>query len=350
MKTVNESTSLSPKQKASFLIGAKAEFEELDRKYRKYVENIKSEIKKRALEEIYGTTQADENYDYELINKFKCAIQDNNFDLDKVFVEHYAPLENMQTADEIAKQYPTIKIPQNPVDIVAKKYTDVLTRDFYLAMNEFIDRGDITGVGKFIYQKFMEISKAADTKYKNTEYLQTQELLDTFTKTATLVYKKLKRENKYSTIPTVRNTIVPALTQQDIDLLSIDYDFYVTTVIKAIYLRGIKPSHITYQENNRTINISDIKVPEYKFEKLSERVKKFISTAKEIKEGYRTYDKFSVEDFKERLNYYSTSEIANNDRILETILEFQESNLTDVDILHLKKLLAEEKMFLAKSQ
>ena len=42
-----------------------------------------------------------DNYDYVLINKFKNAIQNDNFDLKQVFIEHYSELASIQTVEEL---------------------------------------------------------------------------------------------------------------------------------------------------------------------------------------------------------------------------------------------------------
>lgn len=112
----------------------------------KYEELIKFEqsLRKKTSTLKKPEKQPDEKIDYQLLNKFKTAITEDNFNLKKVFTDYYKELNNIQTIEELNKKFPKIKTPKRPEDIVAKKIEEVLTRDFYEGMQENIhSTGDV---------------------------------------------------------------------------------------------------------------------------------------------------------------------------------------------------------------
>ena len=69
--------------------------------------------------------------DNALISRFKVALLEENYNLDKVFNDYYSSLKDINNLEELHKVYPKIKLPTNPADVVAEKISGVLTRDFY---------------------------------------------------------------------------------------------------------------------------------------------------------------------------------------------------------------------------
>ena len=78
------------------------------------LQNIQKQLKKefarlgkiKLTDEIEEKQPAKDNYDYALINKFKNAVLNNNFDLEKIYKEHYKDLEHISTVAEFKEKYP----------------------------------------------------------------------------------------------------------------------------------------------------------------------------------------------------------------------------------------------------
>ena len=81
-----------------------------------------------------------ENIDFTLINSFKTALSNDDFDLQAIFLNHYRDLESMKTVEEVREKYPHIKIPTDPMDIVAQKCVEILDRSFYERLDDEFEK------------------------------------------------------------------------------------------------------------------------------------------------------------------------------------------------------------------
>ena len=99
----------------------------------------------------------DVNIDTALINKFKTAIIEDNFNLDKVYLDYYSGLNNIQTLEELNKTYPQIKFPDRPEYVIADRIVANLTRDFFEKLDRLIHKKDEQKVYDFLTQNVQEI-------------------------------------------------------------------------------------------------------------------------------------------------------------------------------------------------
>ena len=83
-----------------------------------------------------------ESYDYKLIEKFKLALNDNNFDLRTIFQEHYKGLEDIKTVSELKERYPSITIPPSFKDVIADKIIKTFPRNTYEELDKIIRNGN----------------------------------------------------------------------------------------------------------------------------------------------------------------------------------------------------------------
>ncbi|HIU93171.1 MAG TPA: hypothetical protein IAD26_08585 [Candidatus Limenecus avicola] len=285
--------------------------------------------------------QKDENIDFRLINRFRRAISEDNFNLHSVFNDFYKELENIQTIEELNKKYPKIKTPQNPAHIVAKKLESSLTRDFYEKFNDLYDSGQDVLLFKYVDSKLKELIKPIAQKYKLSEVSLYEKTAQSFNKRIIDRFAKAKVEVGFSFIPEQRKNKIAQITDNDIKLLYTDFDDFVISVIKKHYLNAQKLNEIQYTNANQTINISSIHEPEYKFEKLPEKIKQLMVSSDAIEKAQRDYEHFNVEQFKERLNYFANKEPGNNETIFEGIVAFDTCKFEKGDIEPLIKFLKE---------
>ena len=109
---------------------------------------------------------------------------------------------------------------------------------------------------------------------------------------------------------------------------SVDFDDFVLSVLKKQYLENKKPNEIVYSNSDVTIPVSSLKENVYKFEKIPEKIKSFIQTAKTIQSAMRDYEHFDDKKLKERLNYYAGQAIGNNETVFDRIVEFDAADIS----------------------
>lgn len=291
----------------------------------------------------YGQQQvkktADERIDYTLLNRFKSAINNDDFNLEKVFQDYYKGLEDITSLQELHERYPKIKIPQHPVEVISKKMADTITRDFYEKFDDIVAENQ---PGKLVEHVIPKLKTLCDT-HAQAYGIDKNEFTDKIAQNLYLnikeQYTKALKEDKFSSIPEHRKNKLAQITPNDKQLLGINFEDFVLSVIKKHYLEGQKLSEIKYSDGNTEIPLSSIKDSNYKIEKFPEKIKKFISTAKQIFAAQRDYENFDNTQLKKRLDLYSNSKIADNEIILERIIDFDSCMFEKEDITALKGFL-----------
>lgn len=304
-------------------------------KYEKLVK-IEQSLRKKTNPVQKTEKQIDEKIDYQLLNKLKTAITEDNFDLKKVFTEYYKDLNNIQTIEELNKKFPKIKTPPRPENIIAKKIEEVLTRSFYEGLKEnihttcdvlnYIDEPLTKIIKDFAQQKGIEILPF----FKKIAEPVTLQILNR--------YKNIQR-NGFSYVPENRKNKIPQISDLDIKLLFSDFDDFVLSAIRKHYLNFEKFNEIKYSKNNNNINLSELKNSDYKFEKIPNKIIQFIKSASSIETAQKDYEHFDITEFKNRLNTFANSELGNNEYILKNIIEFDDCNFTPEDKKSLIKFL-----------
>lgn len=277
----------------------------------------------------------DEKIDYQLMNKFKTAISEDNFNLRKIFLEYYSNLNNIKTIEELKELYPKIKIPPRPEEVIAKKIESVLTRDFYEELDKVFENGSQDNIVKFLEYNITKMTKLIAQKFNvNPENLFQRTGIEIST-TILKKYEMYKVENRISSIPEQRKIKFPQITDIDIKMLAVDFDDFVISSVRKHYLEGQKFNDLTYSNQYITLPLAQLKVSDYKFEKIPEKIKGILNSADTLHAAQRDYENFDTEKFKSRLNFYANREPGNNEDILTSIINFDTCNFTEED----KKLL-----------
>lgn len=304
------------------------------------LKEYKSLKKFKLVENLPEPKKTNESYDYALVNKFKTALLEDNFNFGQIYIDHYAGLEDINTVEELAKKYPTIKIPSNARDIVAKKITDSMPRIFYEELLQAIhsdDHNSTTNV-LFKYTKpFIKIisSEIGVEENKLYDYFLSRIINDLLEK----MMNTLQKFGNFKSIPEIRKQALMSISDIDMKLLLVDYDKFITSVLKEHYIHRKKLNDIEYKENGQEIKVSTLKAPEYKFEKFSEKIKALITAAEKIKMLQKNYSKFTTEELQDKLNFYAYEAIGNNEKILGLIVDFNSCKFTEEDRQYLIKFL-----------
>ena len=265
--------------------------------------------------------------DNALIRKFQTAIKEDNFNLDRVYQDYYKDLNNIKTIEELNKKYPKINIPSNPADVIAEKIENTLTRDFYEELDTLMIQGNEQKIYVFITSRIKDVlgksHKNAQDIYKKTAIPSSMKILQK--------YEKLRDTNTFASVPQFRKNKKIQISDNDLKLLSIDFDDFVLYVLKEQHLNNKKLNEIKYTNQNITIPVSSLKENCYKFDKTPEKVKSMILTAKIIQAAKRDYENFSNEKLKECLNKLAGTDAGNNDKIFDLIIAFDACNFEQKD-------------------
>ncbi|MBQ4114059.1 hypothetical protein IJD34_01505 [bacterium] len=283
-----------------------------------------------------------ENIDFTLINSFKTALSNDDFDLQAIFLNHYRDLESMKTVEEVREKYPHIKIPTDPMDIVAQKCVEILDRSFYERLDdEFEKDHSYEEIVEFLALNLLDTINYVIKEIQITNNDRVKVLINKVCEKALLAYENIRFKAGFSSVPEFRKRKEPDITLTDTVLMHFDYNDYVLKVLRAQYLEGKKLNEIEYGNNRARLLASEPKEPEYKFDKVSEKVKKYIADAQKLSLAQRDYKNFTNRELTERLNYYANSELGNVDAIFDIIVDFDSCQKTPEDMRYLVKFLKE---------
>lgn len=328
MDTIFTCNYLSDKQKYDTISRLKKEYKRLD----------KGKLPEQYL--LKPPNPKSEKHDYCLLNKFKSAILNEDYNLSQIFNLHYSDLAKIKSVEELKEKYPKISIPPNPIIVIAEKLAATVTRDFYEEFDILFNEKNEDALVDFSMD-YIQILCAKNSKnFKNPNSMMMAVAEPTFQILANK-YAKMKKDGSFSSIPEFRKNKLAQFSQDDIRLFSVDYDDYILSVIKQLYLEGKKPNEIIYNDGINTIQLHSLRDSNYKFEKVSEKIKSIINEAQALFKAQRDYDNFSVEQFKERLNFYASRDIGDNDAIFDSIVKFDGSRFHQDDIDCLKSFLRE---------
>ncbi len=283
---------------------------------------------------------SDERFDYLLLNKFKTAVSEDNFNLKRVTRDYYDGLKNIKSVKELKTRYPVIKLPKRPEEVVAAKIESVLTRDFYETVDRLYKKGSEDKLQEFVINKIAEVCSGLKLRYLDSKTF-VNKILDPVADMICDKYVNLIKLSSFSSVPEQRKIKTPKISETDMKLLSIDFDDFVLSVLRKHYLDFQKLNEIKYQSGDTSISINELRGSEYKFEKMPEKIKGFITSADKLLKAQRDYDNYDIEQFKSRLNFYANSELGNDEQMLENIINFDTCNFTEEDIILLKKFLRE---------
>lgn len=308
------------------------------------LEGILAELKKLQKIPLYEEPKKSkynpEDYDLALINLFQKELLNDNFDLRSIYKDYYKGIESIETLEELKKRYPSIKLPKNPLDVIAQRVLSIVPLEIHQKHQRYQTFGD--------EHYAMQCDIATDMSeflIKTISNFGIQEKPDIILEIGERVIREFK--SKYSKkssptnkkyFPNVNNKPV-LITELERDLLKVDYEKFVLKVIKDHYLNDVKLNDIVYEEGENLIKVSSYKDSEYRFEKKSEKIKKIVTDVEKIKLIQRDYSKYNQEELKSRLEYYGNSELANNEDLFSLICEFHACKFVAEDRGYLIKLL-----------
>lgn len=279
--------------------------------------------------------------DYKLFNLFKNSVNNEHYDLQKVFDNYYKDLSTISTVDELNKKYPKLVTIEYPENIIAWKIMNTLTRDFYEKLDALIQKEDKEGISELIYSA---IEKAHDEKAFNKYGITVEEFDDKIIKPFTYKvldkHKELQDRGSYSAIPYIRKIKTPQITDIDYKLLKANYDDFNLTVFREMYLNEKKFKDIIYKKDGIEIKLSQVKDRYYKIEDIRRNIKDAIALSEQIRDYYRRYDQFDTTALKNRISYYA-DRIDNNENLLEQMINFMNCRFHDEDRPMLIKFLRE---------
>lgn len=299
-------------------------------KLKDYLRNITLWIQEEA-PKIKEKRVAQDKNDYNLLNKLYTAVANDDMNLDNVYKKYYSDLNKLSTLTEVKHIYPKLEIPSSPEEEIAKKIVNTFDKnfveDFFNKIEDIPSEEAVDILINAIEEKIGLLSKDSNMdKDFLTKKLLTKTYLQFFIKP-----KVLGDTMDFSTFPTQAKPIKNIISQDEKKLLQIDYDAYVIDVLKQLYIDGKKLSEISYQEGDTVLKPKAFSNSKYKFEKPNEKIKDIIRKALKIKQSERNYEKFDTEQFQNRLRYYGNSDIAENEEILERLIDFDSSQFTPED-------------------
>lgn len=277
----------------------------------------------------------DEKVDYALLNAFKTAASEDNFNFEKVYQDYYKDLLTITDVHEIPKRYPKIKIPMPAHIVIADRINDCLTRDFYENLYDLMLEQDDEKVIEYCTDNIKKIcvknSKITDEEYDRVIKVGVLNIIHNF--------KKIYNNDSWNSIPEQRKNKTVQISDFDLKLLDVDYNEFALSVIRQMYLEKKNPSQIKYSDGKNIIPLSALQCTPYKFEKPSDKIKPFIRAAEDIETAKRDYDRFDDNQLRGRLNFFLNKDIASSDEFLDRFIEFDSCDLSTKDKENFKKFL-----------
>lgn len=284
--------------------------------------------------------KAHDDVDYKLLNIFKSAVDDGNFNLAKICKKYYSKLTDVKTLDELKKKFPKIAVPQKPEDVIAKKIENTVTRDFYEKLNTIVLKENPDEIIDFLEKTVRKYTDEISKNYIIDKEILFNRIADT-TMTRLFEHYSGLMNKGFSSIPQFRKNSTPPISYDDLRMLTVNYDDFILSVIKKHYLNNESLSDIVCEANGESFSVKSLSNSEYKFEKASEKIKRIIAQAERVRTAQRDYENLTPEEFRQRLDFYSNSELAENENILNRIISFDNSRFEPEDKKALGNMLRE---------
>lgn len=327
MKEIRDDKRMNPQQKYE-------EAKKLERQFNKIRKNLCTSNQTQQK----TPKLADERLDYKLLNELRTALLEDNFDLQKVFEKHYSRLKDIKTIDELKEIFPKIKTPKSPVEVIAKKIEASLGKDFYEGIGAHLDSAEtiVDYTFPFLQKPFTDIAVKYNVNIEEFFHKVFERTMEQ------VIYKAFDyRDTGFSAVAGRKKVTTPQVSPIDMKLLYSDFDDFVLSTIGKHYLGGEKYSDIVYEKDGQKIATSELKNSDYKFEKLSEKIRGFIKTGKSLDSAQKDYDNFSPEELRHRLGQFANGDAGSNELILSNIIDFDGCSFTPEDKVALVKFLRE---------
>ena len=299
------------------------------------VNNAYETLYKKAEKEQKIRLAKDKN-DYNLLNRFYTAIANDDMNLDKVYAKYYSRLNELSTVKEVQEEFPKIKLPSSPQEVVANKIVNSFDRKFIEnIIKTFVDIKEPRAVKKeavktLLAELHAKLGDVAKTSGIDDEFWRNNFEIDVYNK----LMQKLKAaisSRDCSSFQTKNKTMTNIISPEEKQLLQIDYDKYILSILRQLYIEGKKLSEISYKEGDTVILPRTFTNLQYKFEKPNEKDKDIVRKALKIKQAERNYERFTPEQLQVRLKHYGNSDFAENEEILNHLIAFDSSLFTPED-------------------
>ena len=299
------------------------------------VNNAYETLYKKAEKEQKIRLAKDKN-DYNLLNRFYTAIANDDMNLDKVYAKYYSRLNELSTVKEVQEEFPKIKLPSSPQEVVANKIVNSFDRKFIEnIIKTFVDIKEPRAVKKeavktLLAELHAKLGDVAKTSGIDDEFWRNNFEIDVYNK----LMQKLKAaisSGDCSSFQTKNKTMTNIISPEEKQLLQIDYDKYILSILRQLYIEGKKLSEISYKEGDTVILPRTFTNLQYKFEKPNEKDKDIVRKALKIKQAERNYERFTPEQLQVRLKHYGNSDFAENEEILNHLIAFDSSLFTPED-------------------
>ncbi len=278
------------------------------------------------------TIKPESNIDFTLINKFRSAVMDDNFDLKRVFKNHYSKLNDITSLEELKSVYPKMPLPKHPKDVVANRISSSLTREFYEGLDETLHSGNTETAKEYIANHVKNILSVPLNKNTDKEKDTVFGLvIPSVTEIVSEKYRTIRENNSFASLPVVRKVKQPLITPLENRLLINDYDKFVLSVLREQYLGFKKTADVVYHNGKNSIKVSELRGSDYKFEKIPETINTILSRGENLKNAQRDYEHFTPDEFKKRLEFYG-DRLDSDELFLDKIISFSECNFEPEDV------------------
>lgn len=283
------------------------------------------------VEDIRDEIKAKDGNDYSLLRKLhKSLMSEQDVDLFSVYNEYYSHLRSADSLSQVKKLYPKIKLPPSPHEILARKIATTLDKDsatdlldYYetKSCEDYVDK--LADVSFSLYKKAVKDNGITDPKIVDDKVLEN---------IISEINEKILEAYNLGSLSKIPSTPLQAkIAPEDLQLMKIDYDKYVISTLRQMYLEGKKLAEITYQEGDTIMRPKDFRDTPYKFERPDETVKGYLKKGQKIRDCERNYDRFNNDQLKARLKHYGNSELAQDEEILDKLIEFDSSQFAKED-------------------
>lgn len=283
------------------------------------------------VEDIIAERKAKDGNDYNLLHKLhKSLMSGEDVNLFGVYDEYYSHLGIANRLSQVKRLYPKIKLPPSPHEVLGKKIASTLDKDtaadlidYYETKGGEVYPDKLREVGVSLCKRAVKNNGITDPKIVNERVLEN---------IISEINEKILEAYGLGSLSKIPSTPLQAkITPEDLQLMKIDYDKYVISTLRQMYLEGKKLAEITYQEGDTLIRPKDFRDTQYRFEKPDETIKSYLKKGQKIRDNERNYDRFNNDQLQSRLKHYGNSELAQNEEILNKLIEFDSSQFTKED-------------------
>jgi len=283
------------------------------------------------VENLYKKRTSADKTDYELVNRLHRAVLSDDMNFDKIYREYYRLLSVITRVSDVHRVFPKLPLPPSAKDNIGKKIAGILDKNFYTEFGMRCSGEEKGGARKYFDAVFDGIIQTIAGKTK-TDAGFLKEKLSKSTYDAVLErFRSINDTIGFASYPEKVNIPKNFISKEETSLLSVDYDRFVSDVLKQLYIDGKKLSEIVYREGNIVISPKALGNTDYKFEKPDEKIRALVKQAEQIKKNERNYGVFTSDELKNRLKLYGNSGFANDEELLNRLIEFDSSQFVQGD-------------------